>query len=86
MLIILYLCPDNLPNMVENNQINERIGELLEHLEPITLEQMSGIKLMNRTDTKFVTNKGKLAQLLELAQGNCPPQPTPVPWSMLLRG
>ncbi|MBQ8969618.1 MAG: polyphosphate polymerase domain-containing protein [Bacteroidaceae bacterium] len=31
---------------------------------------MSGIKLMNRTDTKFVTNKRKLAQLLELAQGH----------------
>ena len=55
--------------MVENKQIDQRIGELLEHLEPITLEQMSGIKLMNRTDTKFVTNKQKLAQLLELAQG-----------------
>ena len=55
--------------MVENKDINERIQALLGHLEPITLEQMSGIKLMNRTDTKFVTNKRKLAQLLELAQG-----------------
>ena len=55
--------------MVKANDIDERINELLEHLEPITLEQMSGIKLMNRTDTKFVTNKHKLAQLLELAQG-----------------
>lgn len=48
---------------------NDRISELLERLEPITLEQMSGIKLMNRTDTKFVTNKRKLVQLLEQAQG-----------------
>ena len=38
-------------------------------LEPITLDQMSAIKLMNRTDTKFVTNKQTLARLLELAQG-----------------
>lgn len=38
-------------------------------LEPITLEQMHDIRLMNRTDTKFVTNKEKLAKLLELAQG-----------------
>lgn len=38
-------------------------------LEPITLDQMSDIKLMNRTDTKFVTNKQTLARLLELTQG-----------------
>ena len=50
-------------------KIDERINELLEKLEPITLEQMSSIRLMNRTDTKFVTSKEKLAQLLELAQG-----------------
>ena len=55
--------------MSETNDINEQLRLLLDHLEPITLEQMSGIKLMNRTDTKFVTNKRKLAQLLELAQG-----------------
>ena len=55
--------------MVETNDTDKRIGELLEQLKPITLEQMSGITLMNRTDTKFVTNKQKLAQLLELAQG-----------------
>lgn len=30
---------------------------------------MSGIRLMNRTDTKFVTNKTKLVQLLEMVQG-----------------
>ena len=45
-------------------KIDERINELLEKLEPITLEQMSSIRLMNRTDTKFVTSKEKLAQLL----------------------
>ena len=50
-------------------KIDERINELLEKLEPITLEQMSSIRLMNRTDTKFVTSKEKLAKLLELAQG-----------------
>ena len=38
-------------------------------LEPITLDQMSDIKLMNRTDTKFETNKQTLARLLELTQG-----------------
>lgn len=49
--------------------IDARINELLQHLEPITLEQMSSIRLMNRTDTKFVTSKENLARLLEMAQG-----------------
>ena len=42
--------------------------ELLKKFEPITLEEMKSVKLMNRTDTKFVTNTGKLCQLLEMAQ------------------
>ena len=50
-------------------EIDARINELLQHLEPITLEQMRNIRLMNRTDTKFVTCKEKLVQLLEMAQG-----------------
>ena len=55
--------------MVGNKSIEESIGDLVNQLQPITLEEMSGIKLMNRTDTKFVTNKQKLAQLLKLVQG-----------------
>ena len=42
--------------------------ELIKTFEPITLAEMSGVKLMNRTDTKFVTNQEKLCQLLEMAQ------------------
>ena len=42
--------------------------ELLKAFAPITLEQMKSVKLMNRTDTKFVTNTKKLRQLLEMAQ------------------
>ena len=42
--------------------------ELIDRFEPITLEQMSCVKLMNRTDTKFVTNRQRLCQLLEMAQ------------------
>lgn len=49
--------------------INAYINQLLDNLEPITLEQMSDIRLMNRTDTKFVTDKEHLAKLLEMAQG-----------------
>lgn len=29
---------------------------LLNNFDPISWEQMSSVKLMNRTDTKFVTN------------------------------
>ncbi len=45
-----------------------KIDELLTTLDPITLQQMSSVKLMNRTDTKFVTNLQKLERLLEMAQ------------------
>lgn len=41
--------------------------ELLKTFAPISLEQMSSVKLMNRTDTKFVTTKEKLQQLLAMA-------------------
>ena len=44
------------------------INELLSTFSPITLEQMSSVKLMNRTDTKFVTNLRKLRMLLEMAR------------------
>ncbi len=55
--------------MNTNLDIDQLISQRVQCLEPITLEQMSEIKLMNRTDTKFVTNKQKLVQLLELAKG-----------------
>ena len=44
--------------------------DILSHFDPITLEEMSSVKLMNRTDTKFVTNLNKLHQLLEMAQAD----------------
>ena len=44
------------------------MDELLKPFEPITLEEMKSVKLMNRTDTKFVTNTSKLHQLLKMAQ------------------
>jgi hypothetical protein len=42
--------------------------EILNSFDPITLEQMSSIRLMNRTDTKFVTTTDRLRQLLTMAQ------------------
>ncbi len=44
------------------------MNELIEKFAPITLDEMKGIKLMNRMDTKFVTTRSKLEQLLEMAQ------------------
>ena len=44
------------------------ISEILQDYEPITLEEMSGIRLMNRTDTKFVTNVAMLKRLLLMAK------------------
>ena len=41
--------------------------ELLRQYAPITLDEMTGVKLLNRTDTKFVTNMSTLMQLLEMA-------------------
>ena len=48
---------------------DETIRSWLAHLTPISLDEMSGVKLLNRTDTKFVTSKAELAALMELAQG-----------------
>ena len=55
--------------MHKKMDIDAHIDELLTKLQPITLEEMKDIRLMNRTDTKFVTSKDKLVRLLELAQG-----------------
>ncbi len=42
--------------------------ELLRQMKPITLAEMSGVKLMNRTDTKFVTTMPQLLRLLSMAK------------------
>lgn len=47
-----------------------KLQALLDELPPITLEEMSGIRLMNRTDTKFVTTLPVLEHLLELCRGS----------------
>ena len=44
------------------------MDHILSQYEPISLDEMRGIRLMNRTDTKFVTNIPQLLRLLELAQ------------------
>ena len=44
------------------------MDSIIKKYAPITLDEMSGIKLMNRTDTKFVTTVDRLRLLLMLAQ------------------
>ena len=47
----------------------EKIAEKTLLLPPITLEEMSGIKLMNRTDTKFVATIEQLHSFLLAVRG-----------------
>ena len=42
----------------------QQIETILGHMRPITLEEMSGVKLMKRTDTKYVTDIATLVRLL----------------------
>jgi hypothetical protein len=42
---------------------------LLSSFDKISLDEMSGIRLMNRIDTKFVTNLPMLVRLLSMAKG-----------------
>lgn len=55
----------------------KKIDEKLAQFDPITLEEMRGIRLMNRIDTKFLVNVAELPTLLEMAKkgllcaGNC---------------
>ena len=44
------------------------LSDILETYAPITLEEMSGIRLMNRTDTKFVATLSQLERLLVMAR------------------
>ena len=43
----------------------EAIQNILNSLSPTSLEEMDSVKLMNRTDTKFIFNKDKLSRILE---------------------
>ena len=44
--------------------------EVLDTYPSISLDDMQSIRLMNRLDTKFVTNREKLCELLELAKND----------------
>jgi len=51
-------------------QIISKIDNALAAFEPITLAEMSGIKLMNRIDTKYMINVNQLPILLERAKAD----------------
>jgi len=44
--------------------------QILDRFAPISLEDMSSIRLMNRTDSKYLANEQQLLQLLEMAQND----------------
>lgn len=41
---------------------------ILQNFQSISLDEMSGVKLLNRTDTKFVTSLNQLRKLLSMAE------------------
>ena len=49
--------------------MEQQILHLLDQLPPISLDEMSGIKLMNRIDKKYLATISQLEQLLVMAQG-----------------
>lgn len=49
--------------------MNNQIITLANNLPPISLEEMSGIKLMNRTDTKYVATINQLLAFLQGVEG-----------------
>ena len=52
------------------NDINERIEQLAQAMPPISLDEMSSIRLMKRTDQKFVTTVPTLLRLLAETRGS----------------
>lgn len=48
--------------------MSEEVTHILNQFDPITLEEMEGVKLMDRTDTKFTFNINELPSVLEEAK------------------
>ena len=55
--------------IVRINTMEQQILQLLDKLPPISLSEMSEIKLMNRIDKKYLATIDQLKQLLVMAQG-----------------
>ncbi len=54
----------------EMQELISTIDSKLSQMDPITLEQMSGIKLMNRIDTKYLVDVRRLPALLDKAKSD----------------
>jgi len=50
--------------------IMNNLSEILSRYQPISLKEMSGITLMNRTDTKFVASLQQLEKMLAFAESD----------------
>ena len=50
------------------NAVSTNYYPILDKMPPISLEQMSSIRLMNRTDCKYLANEPQLEALLSMAQ------------------
>ena len=48
--------------------MNQKVLDKLNQFNPITLQEMDGVKLMDRTDTKFTFNIQQLPEILEEAK------------------
>lgn len=48
--------------------MNQEVLSKLNQFNPITLQEMDGVKLMDRTDTKFTFNIQQLPEILEEAK------------------
>ena len=44
-------------------------SQILDRFSPISLDEMSSIRLMNRIDSKYLANEAQLTRLLDMAQG-----------------
>lgn len=50
--------------------VKETLIPILEAFDPITLEEMKGVQMMNRTDTKYVVGLSSIVRLLNLAMAD----------------
>ncbi len=47
------------------NKMNQEIKAITESFKPISLEEMDGVALMNRSDTKFILPKSQISTILQ---------------------
>lgn len=58
----------NYKNMLTNLVMESHINQVIDLYDPIKLEEMDAVKLMNRTDTKYILNANLIYEILHKAQ------------------